>query len=148
MGALREYVIILGPCLTPLTSGQSNILVENSGHARIADIGLAEISKNLNSIRSISNQDDLSMRWTAPEVWSPGEHSEKVDIFSFAMVMIEVCYGWHALPNVIDILHEYRYSPAQFHSVTIHLRWLWFSLHRASVRHDQRTQPSLMVRGN
>ena len=64
---------------TALTPHQANILVEESGHVLIADFGLTKVTKNLNS-----------MRWVAPEVWNEGSYSEKADIFSFAMVMIEV----------------------------------------------------------
>lgn len=73
--------------------GQANILVENSGHVRIADFGLAKITKNPNSIRSASYQNGFTIRWAAPEVLGEGEYSKKADIFSFAMVMIEVRRG-------------------------------------------------------
>ena len=73
-----------------LTPNQPNILVDDSGRARIADFGLAKITKNLNSIRGASCQDGLSMRWVAPEVWNEGEYSKEADIFSLAMVMLEV----------------------------------------------------------
>ena len=32
-------------------------------------------------------------QWVAPEVLDEGPYSKEADIFSFAMVMIEVCYG-------------------------------------------------------
>ena len=72
---------------------KANILVENSGHVRIADFGLAKITKNPNPTRTPSDQNGSTMRWAAPEVLSNGEYSEKADIFSFAMVMIEVRHG-------------------------------------------------------
>ena len=37
-----------------LTSGQPNILVDATGHARIADFGLATVTQDLDSIRGSS----------------------------------------------------------------------------------------------
>ena len=67
--------------------------MESSGNVRIADFGLAKITHNPDSIRNHSIQNGLTMRWAAPEVWNEGKYSEKADIFSFAMVMIEVHHG-------------------------------------------------------
>ena len=64
--------------------------MENSGCVRIADFGLAKLIKNMHSLRSASLKGGLTMRWAAPEVWRVEEHSQKADVFSLAMVMIEV----------------------------------------------------------
>ena len=78
---------------TALTPDQLNILVENSGRARIVDFGLAEITQNTDSIRSASYLHGFTLQWAAPEVLVKGEYSKEADIFSFAMVMIEVRRG-------------------------------------------------------
>ncbi|KAF9644326.1 kinase-like protein, partial [Thelephora ganbajun] len=67
----------------------SNILVDDSGHAHIADFGFATVTQNLDSIPSISLQRGLTLRWTAPEVLNGGKYSKEADIFSFSMVMLE-----------------------------------------------------------
>lgn len=64
--------------------------MEELGHVRIADFGLARITKGLGSLPSLSRQEGYTILWVAPEVWSQEEYSPKADIFSFAMVMIEV----------------------------------------------------------
>ena len=70
---------------------QPNILVDDTGHARITDFGLATVTQNLDSMRSISEDYGHTARWTAPEILSEkGTYSKEADIFSFAMVMIEV----------------------------------------------------------
>ena len=69
---------------------QLNILVDGSGRARIADFGLATVTQSLDSVRSASCHHALTARWTAPEVLDEGTYSKEADIFSFAMVMIEV----------------------------------------------------------
>ena len=76
-----------------LTPDQVNVLVDDSGHARIADFGLATVTQNLDSMWSISIQRGHSARWTAPEVLTGGRYSKEADIFAFAMVVIEVRYG-------------------------------------------------------
>ena len=71
-----------------LISGQSSILVDATGHARITDFGLAAI----HSTGSGSAKHDDSVRWIAPEIIDGREaRSKEADIFSFAGVAIEVC---------------------------------------------------------
>ena len=74
-----------------LTPGQSNILVGTTGRARITGFGLAVVTRNLDSIRSASAGGGHGARWIAPEILDDrGTYSEEGDIFSFAMVTIEV----------------------------------------------------------
>lgn len=75
---------------TALTIVQPNILVDGSGHARIVDFGFAKIARNLDSIPSASVNHGYTPRWSAPEVLTGGSHSKEADVFSFAMVAIEV----------------------------------------------------------
>ena len=78
---------------TILTPIQPNVLVDGSGRARIADLGLATVTQNLDSVRNVSLQCGFTLRWAAPEVLNEGPNSKEADIFSFAMVMIEVRHG-------------------------------------------------------
>ena len=43
--------------------------------------------------QTVSNQRVGSKQWSAPEVLADGGMSQKADIFSLAMVMIEVRHG-------------------------------------------------------
>ena len=63
--------------------------MDGSGCARIADFGLATITRNPDSIPSASHHGGYTLGWAAPEVLD-GHYSKEGDIFAFAMVMIEV----------------------------------------------------------
>ena len=78
---------------SPLIPNQVNVLLDDSGHARLADFGLATVTQNLDSMQSIELQRGNTARWTAPEVLKGGRYSKEADVFAFAMVMIEVRYG-------------------------------------------------------
>ena len=76
-----------------LTRAQPSVLVDNFGHARITDFGLATVTDNPDSVPSGLDDNDHTARWIAPEMLSGQQsHSKEADIFSFAMVMIEVRY--------------------------------------------------------
>lgn len=71
-----------------------NILIDVDGRARITDFGLVTVIQNVGSVKDISNHQGNTSRWTAPEILNEtASYSEDADIFSFAMVMIEVYTG-------------------------------------------------------
>jgi serine/threonine protein kinase len=72
---------------------QMNILVDvvdNVPHARIADFGITIVTKNLDSIRAETPQNVHTPRWSAPEIFRKQNPSKESDVYSFAMVTIEV----------------------------------------------------------
>ena len=75
-----------------LTPGQSNVLVDATGHARLTDFGLSLVAQYPGSIRSTFFEHDKSARWIAPEILDDrATYSKEADVFSFAGVAIEVC---------------------------------------------------------
>jgi len=64
-----------------------------SGRARIADFGLATVTQNVDSIQKASVPVGFTLQWTAPEVLLGEKRSTEADVYSFAMVMIEVRRG-------------------------------------------------------
>lgn len=64
--------------------------MDSSGCARLADFGLAMVTKNLDSKPSDAQHRGHTVGWAAPEVMEKGIYSKEADMFSFAMVMIEV----------------------------------------------------------
>ena len=92
----REYAIVLNRFIASiLTSNQLNVLVDTTGRARITGCGLAMVTQDLGSIRKTPDQHGHITRWIAPEILdSRGTYSKEADIFSFAMVSIEVRSGF------------------------------------------------------
>ena len=76
---------------------ESNVVVDESGHARLTDFGLAPITNNSNltvALSSVGNQDST---WLAPEIVHSSASTEvdlkPADIFSFAMLVYVVLTG-------------------------------------------------------
>ena len=69
---------------------QSNVVVDADGCARIMDFRPAMVILDVDSEQAISDQHARSRQWSAPEVLGGGAISKETDIFSLAMVMIEV----------------------------------------------------------
>ena len=88
------YAIVLDRFTTGiLTPNQPTVLVDTTGRARITDCGLAMVTRNLDSVRSAPDEHGDNTRWAAPEILANrGTFSKEADVFSFAMVLIEVRY--------------------------------------------------------
>ncbi|KAL8507229.1 hypothetical protein ACS0TY_017953 [Phlomoides rotata] len=74
----------------------SNILLDDSGHLKVADFGVSKLLKVTNRIKEdtpISCQ-DTSCRYVAPEVFKNEEYDTKVDVFSFAIILQEMIEGY------------------------------------------------------
>ena len=85
------YATFFYLALPSITRNQPNVLVDRSGRACIADFGLTKITKHPHSVQSASQRHGLALQWSAPEVLKEGEYSKKADVFSFGMVVYEVC---------------------------------------------------------
>ena len=76
---------------------QSNLLVDHLGRARVTDFILAAVNQNQCSTCGVAKAHSLNTRWSAPEVSEfsseIGPLTDKADVFSFAMVIIEVSRG-------------------------------------------------------
>ena len=68
---------------------QPSILVDDIGHARLTDFGLAAVAPDFES--AVPLTESHAVRWAAPEILSQERSvSKESDIYSFAMVAIEV----------------------------------------------------------
>ena len=72
-------------------SHQIDVLVDETGRARIKDFGLAVIN-TVPTVYAVNHRYDR-IQWIAPElVVEGGPFSKESNIFSFAMLMVEVRY--------------------------------------------------------
>ena len=89
---------IRGVCVHPelyfvvvLMPNQSNVLVDDTGRPRITGFGFSTVTHDLDYMWRTTPNHGHTTRWTAPEVLTgKGGDSKGADVFSFAMVMIEV----------------------------------------------------------
>ena len=95
---------------TTLTHVQLNVLVDDTGHACLADFGFATVTQNLDSIRSTQPHHGHTGRWAALEILNEGRHSKEADVFAFAMVMVEVR---HPRSTARRALAYYRFVSTQ-----------------------------------
>ena len=66
--------------------------MDDTGCARITDFGFSIVTHKLDAMWAIPPSRDRAARWTAPEVLIKGTSSKEMDVFSLAMVTIEVSY--------------------------------------------------------
>lgn len=93
--------------------------MDDASRPRITDFSQAAVTQRSDPVQVASDDQDYTARWTAPEILTEeGTYSKEADVFSFAMIMIEVCHGWPLPIGILlaDILYN-RCSPAQFHLV-------------------------------
>ena len=96
-------ILFCTPCSSNLATFQPNILVDNLGHARLADFGLACILCDSNTINppTTTSGSTGSPRWMAPELFDPevaglnsSRPSNASDVYAFGMVVYEVFLEW------------------------------------------------------
>ena len=91
MEVSREYGIAPILCTQYTDTQQPNVLVGANGRAQITNSGSATITDSLDSIRDTSVGHDHGVRWFAPEILEGvGTYSKEGDVFSLAMVVVEV----------------------------------------------------------
>ena len=83
----------------------ANLLIDFSGNLKITDFGLAKVRPNPNQSASYEDQflmtgETGSYRYMAPEVFRHEQYTEKVDVYSFAMVMYYIFREAPPWPNL------------------------------------------------
>ncbi|CAM8992911.1 unnamed protein product [Rhodiola kirilowii] len=81
--------------------GPSNILLDDSGHLKVADFGVSKLLRVASKTSKGTDKVD-SRRYAAPEVFSSEDYDTKVDVFSFALILQEMIEGTPPFPSKQD----------------------------------------------
>lgn len=73
--------------------------MDEDGHALIADFGHAAIVNDEGFFKN-DTEPEFTAQWAAPEILMEGKYTKKTDVFSFAMLIIEVQYGCLCSPRL------------------------------------------------
>jgi len=106
----------------------ANILLAKNGQAKVADIGMARVL-NQSCLSKLSNQGTFA--WSAPEVLNGKKCSERVDIYSFGVVVWEICSGEVPVRGDMRALEAPRDCPDEI-----------VELQRRCVSEDPRDRPT------
>ena len=117
MAISKGYLIVPSLVFYPvLMRRQSNVLIDDTGRARVTDFGLATVTRSPDSARNAD--EDHGVQWIAPEILNgQGTYGKEADVFSFAMVTIEVRCN-DPSDQSHHLLAIKRHSRTQHHSVT------------------------------
>lgn len=78
----------------------ANILIENNLEAKVADFGLAKFSQDTNT--HVSTRVMGTFGYLAPEYASSGKLTDKSDVFSYGIMLLELITGRPPLDNTGD----------------------------------------------
>lgn len=73
-----------------------NILLDDTGHLKVADFGVSKLLKVTKRVKEDKplTYEDSYRRYVAPEVFRNEEYDTKVDVFSFALILQEMIEGY------------------------------------------------------
>eukprot|EP01083_Nonionella_stella_P048998 130704_1 len=92
----------------------SNILFDRNKDVKIIDFGLSTYCSDSNNFQDIRSQGVGTGTYGAPEQLSSKRYSEKVDIFSFGMIMCEIFHPFATMMERSKVLESLRNGRVPF----------------------------------
>lgn len=71
-------------------NSKANVLIDKNDHARLTDFGLASITQEDTTFDPHDQGGTGMTTWAAPEILKGGPATNEGDVFTFAMVAVEV----------------------------------------------------------
>nr|BAF95165.1 protein kinase [Ipomoea nil] len=109
-GTARGLSYLHDICIIHRDIKSSNILLDDDFHPKIADFGLARLLSENQS--HVSTKFAGTLGYTAPEYAIHGHLSEKVDIYSFGIVILEIISGRRSSDIRVEPVTEYLLEQA------------------------------------
>ena len=111
---LRQVMMQMNP--------KANILIDGTSRARLTGFGLTSIIRG--NDRPQGSVNPSTATWVAPEVLNGGAATKEGDIFTYAMVSVEVCTGGASHGHFLSILASNRRSQGNHRSLVFNPRYL------------------------
>ncbi|PIN19252.1 Serine/threonine protein kinase [Handroanthus impetiginosus] len=107
LGAVKGLAYLHEDCHPKITHRDiksSNILLDFSFEAKVADFGLAKFASDADT--HVSTRAMGTFGYLAPEYASPGKLTEKSDVFSFGVVLLELIIGRRPVDKNQSFMHD------------------------------------------
>lgn len=103
---ISEAMVYLHPRIVHRDLKSQNVLLDAEGRAKVCDFGIAKF-KDRTFVSTINGQAGTPA-YMAPELFDGGQVTEKVDVYSFAILMWEMLTGnvpWGNVPSPMQIIY-------------------------------------------
>lgn len=103
---VAEAMVYLHPRIVHRDLKSQNVLLNGAGQAKVCDFGIAKFKDR--TFVSTMNGQAGTPAYMAPELFDGGQVTEKVDVYSFAILLWEMLTGdvpWGGVPSPMQIIY-------------------------------------------
>lgn len=103
---ISEALVYLHPRIVHRDLKAQNVLLDASGRAKVCDFGIARFKDR--TFISTANGHAGTPAYMAPELFDGGQVTEKVDVYSFGVLLWEMLTGqvpWASVPSPMQVIY-------------------------------------------